>query len=320
VVVVRQMADNDSSLGDLLTTDLHDSDVPPPPPLASAPGSPLAGLGPETIKRIALQSRRLVPSEAKAIKDAFGDAVNPDDIRIAFDRGAAGTNLRGYVISKELPTVEFFPTDTGYSVPTELLHETTHVWQNLLHRRYTAPETHSRKMEQYQYNPALVSEKTFPSFATEQQGDIVKNDEPGARRFIQQHPASRPFQGDLAFLDSVRQRYQTKTPGYDPARYHAGDPGAFTAVKDLPESLGGGQVVGINLRPKLAHEKVLDNLRAKFPQYANADDGKVLGGLLAKYPQYRQHVGPTGVALAQQHNNKIPKYDPLNIFGGANGR
>src|ERR1700674_342384 len=171
--------------------------------------SPLAGLGPETIKRIALQSRQLTTNESASIKKAFGDSINPNDLRIAFDAGATGTNLGGYVLGDHLPTVMFFSTNKN-EVSEDILHEATHVWQNLTKDRYTGsgvpvPEnTFGSKgpLARYLYDSKAAKAKPFTDFGIEQQPEMVSANEASARGFVQSHKAGRPFAGDMAFLDS----------------------------------------------------------------------------------------------------------------------
>jgi hypothetical protein len=194
------------------------------PPPAPHPQSPLAGLGPETIKKIAHQTRALTAKEAQVIRNKFGDAVNPDDIRLGYDAGASGTNLRGYVLSKKLPTVEFYPTDMNDA--SDILHESTHVWQNLLNNRYTQ----MGERGDYEYGKGTK----FQGAGEDQQAEMMKFGEPGAAEFVKSHPAGRPPLGDMAFLDSVRQRYGKEDAGLDPdiaARLHAMDPDAFSTVQ-----------------------------------------------------------------------------------------
>jgi hypothetical protein len=277
-------------------------------------GSPLAGLGPETIKSIALQSRPLTDSESTAIKKTFGDSINPSDIRIAFDNGASGTNLRGYVLGLHLPTVMFLASDSSKRELSENeLHEATHIWQKLSKDQYTGKGVPAKTVDpnrpaQYSYDKD--SGKPFTEFGPEQQAEMVQNNENSARAFVQSHKASRPFLRDMAFLDSVRSRYRR-----DAVRDNSNDPailnsmfrsGNFTAVDwsgDAPKMKGGDI-----LKPKISgsgdHNVVLENLRTKFPSYRGIPDGKVLAALLHRHPSYVAHVGDAGLRLALETGHK----------------
>jgi hypothetical protein len=191
------------------------------------PKSVLAGVGPESIKRIAMQSRRLTPKESDAIRKKFGKSVDPNDIRIAYDSGVSGTNLRGYVMSRRLPTVEFYPPDERAEVPESLLHETTHVWQNLIKGKYTNPDRPG-----YEYDQANAESTPFTELGSDQQAEMIQNNVGSAERFVQGHPAGSGPLGDMAFLDSVRQRYEKSGLDADTAaRLASGQPGAHSVAE-----------------------------------------------------------------------------------------
>jgi len=276
-------------------------------------GSPLARLGPETIKSIALQSRPLTDNEANAIKKTFGDSISPSDIRIAFDNGASGTNLRGYVLSKHLPTVVFLATDSSTKELSENeLHEATHVWQNLTNDKFTGSGVPAKSLDpnrpaQYSYDKG--STKPFTAYGTEQQAEMVKNNEDSARAFVQSHAGSRPPAGDMAFLDSVRSRYSrdaVKDNTNDPAKLNSMfRKGAFSVVdSSTPTGWREGNILKPSMSKSGDHNVVLENLRTKFPAYRGVSDGKVIAALLHKHPEYAQHVGPNGLRLALETGHK----------------
>jgi hypothetical protein len=279
------------------------------------PASPLAGLGPETITNIALQSRPLSPKESATINDAFGGAINPADIRIAYDGGISGTNVRGYVLAKHLPTVMFFPTDlsTGEASPA-MLHEATHVWQDLTNGRFTNPSGVRAKPSKdkpvgYAYDKDAADNLPFTEFGTEQQPEMVAANEKSARAFVRAHAANRPFPGDMAFLDSVRARYAGRKDLSDDMRAKINadyTKKPYSAVEQVGNEIKFKPATSLQKKTTMPgqHNVVLENLRTKFPAYRNVDDGKLLAALLHTHPSYVQHVGDDGLRLALQSGHK----------------
>jgi hypothetical protein len=174
--------------------------VPPPP----APGSILPGVGPSTIKGVALQSRPLSSAEAAIISQNLGAAVDPNDVRIAYDKSISGTDVKAYVMSRGLPTVVFSSPSAASEIPSSLMHEITHVWQNLHHDRYTntIPIVDT-------YNPQPG--KPFASYGPESQAVLTEAGDKSAQSFISAHRVRAANPADVAFLDSVRAAYGDKS-------------------------------------------------------------------------------------------------------------
>jgi hypothetical protein len=170
------------------------------PTVPNAPGPLLDGVGPQTIKSVALQSRPLSQAEASIVRQNLGDAIDPEDVRIAYDRSISGTDVKGYVMNRGLPTIIFTSPSASGEIPSSLMHEITHVWQNLHGDRYSnnIPIADT-------YSPQ--SGKAFEEYGPEAQATLVAAGDKSAQSFISAHKVRAANPADLAFLDSVRSVY-----------------------------------------------------------------------------------------------------------------
>lgn len=181
-------------------------DADPGPPNIPVPGK-LPDISAGDWQKVAAQTRNLNPDEKDLISKIFGSSINPRDLRAGYDSSAVGTNLEGWVQPDKFPTVMFFqpqrPTDGSRiaSSPSTFIHEAAHTWQNEAQGRYTNSDNDDLG---YEYNKSKPP--SFPSAGHEQQARMVEEGVPQATSFIRSHPINPNPRGDVAFLDSVRQR------------------------------------------------------------------------------------------------------------------
>lgn len=253
-------------MGDDFTSGLLDTLIPtdslsPAQMKPRGVGRILPTIGPETIKKVAGQTRPLSDREAAIIKSRFGGAIDTNNIRVGYDMSTSGTTLRGYVISDRLPTIEFYPPDTSSDLSPDLLHETTHVWQNLTDYRFTAPA------DGYGFTPG----QTFQGRGADSQADQMQAGDKPAVDFIRSHPATNPVElGSMAFLDSVRSRYDPGSGDDTTARL-----GSLVGFKAL-RAIGNGEF----------KETVAGLEKKKMPQEMTSVDQAI--DQLRKMPQDRQ--------------------------------
>jgi hypothetical protein len=190
---------------------------PAPAPSMTMAGASMPDMSNQLWKTLAGQTRPLTPTEKSVIRQTFDKSLNPDNFRLGYDDGANGTNLEGWVqpTDNPLPGITYLSTFFRRPIHPSLTHESTHIWQNLLGKRYTG---HSIENILAGYDYKSMAGWPFEKLGAEQQAAAVGDNDPAALAFIRSHPAPDNPNAGLAFLDSVRSAYPVSThlPFRDP--------------------------------------------------------------------------------------------------------
>lgn len=194
-------------LGSILGYDVRDVDEPVPKSLPSPQSTMRAipDIPKEKIKALAEQIRHMTPDEQKAAAAVFGHSISPENIRVGHDPTATDTTLRGWV-DQRLPTVVFMAGGDSPDAPRTFLHELTHTWQNQSANKWSDEPEHST----YDYEFWQGLNLPFEKYGQEEQADMVRDKIGQALDYVQGHPVTTLPRADVAFLDSVKQRYFPK--------------------------------------------------------------------------------------------------------------
>jgi hypothetical protein len=130
-------------------------------------------------------------------------------------------------MNRGLPSVIFTSPDASSEIPSSLMHEITHVWQNLQWDRFT-----NRLPIADTYNPKPGN--NFQSYGPESQAVLTSEGDKSATSFISSNRVRAANPADLAFLDSVRAAYGNKSGLGDDtdARFGTMRKGAFRGVQN----------------------------------------------------------------------------------------
>jgi hypothetical protein len=195
------MAQDDLSPFQKLLAQLGGYDVSTPelPPVHNPIPKAVPDIPVSRIRDLAAQISPLTADESAGIQQKFGANLDPSSLRKGVDQTAAGTNLEGWHDTK-VPTI-IFRSPTASNPGRTLNHEATHVWQQL-------GNVPGESEPIYDYSKS--EDLPFKDLTHEQQAEMVADQRPKAQEYIKQHPTQLFPRPDIAFLDSVKQRYRDR--------------------------------------------------------------------------------------------------------------